>query len=73
MDEIEEIITSKTKMQEPSHQEAILMSTRGVSASILFAAFRSLGNCKVEVYDKSFTSFYEHMAAQEAENNLNRK
>jgi len=35
------------------------MSNRGVCASMLFAAFRAIGNKKVEVYDKSFISFYE--------------
>jgi len=47
-------------MIDPEYHEAILMSTRGVSAAVVFAAFQSLGNRKVEVYDRSFVSFYEH-------------
>ena len=58
-DQLDAIFKSKAHLLNPERQEAILLSNQGISACVLFAALRSLGNQKVEVYDGSFINFYQ--------------
>ena len=46
-------------MKDPSKDEVVLTCQRGITACILDAALRSLGNPATKVYDGSFEEYSE--------------